>query len=344
LPDKVGANPLWLPDKVGANPLWLPDKVGAIFYGCPTRYFSLTNLLKRRDVMKQVLLNVTILMSLTIAPLSVWANCQQADNLFKQAQQQRDHSQKIGLLKQATLLCSNHKAAHYELAELQKEENNWAEAEGLYKQVIKLDPNNAQAYAGLGDVLMKRERYDEAAEMFDKSLTLAQTNPAHQSQIGKYQARLEKAQDQMMASLSSDQIWKIFTSERSVGPAGPHQRARIPLRFESNSHHLKDDPSTRQQCQKMATAIKKLLFDTEGFKNSKIRIEGHTDSKGSAHYNEILSERRARSVKEMLINEFRVPADRLYTIGMGEYHPIASNETPHGRFLNRRVNLVTIKR
>ncbi len=70
--------------------------------------------------------------------------------------------------------------------------------------------------------------------------------------------------------------------------------------------------------------------------NYKVQIQGHTDSMSDEHYNQELSERRAKRVKEKLI-EFGVPAERLSYIGYGEKKPIASNLTSEGRYKNRRV-------
>jgi outer membrane protein OmpA-like peptidoglycan-associated protein len=71
----------------------------------------------------------------------------------------------------------------------------------------------------------------------------------------------------------------------------------------------------------------------------KIVIEGHTDSRGAADMNQKLSERRAESVKEYLVSQ-GVPADRIRTLGKGETSPIADNDTPEGRAINRRVEIV----
>ncbi len=70
---------------------------------------------------------------------------------------------------------------------------------------------------------------------------------------------------------------------------------------------------------------------------TKMSIEGHTDSVGPAEYNMRLSERRAESVKDYLVNKGGVDADRLYTKGYGETRPIADNKTKEGRQKNRRV-------
>ena len=67
----------------------------------------------------------------------------------------------------------------------------------------------------------------------------------------------------------------------------------------------------------------------------KMVIVGHTDSVGSAEYNQDLSQRRAESVKAYMVDEFGVSAGRLKAVGYGETRPVASNGTPEGRQENR---------
>jgi outer membrane protein OmpA-like peptidoglycan-associated protein len=75
----------------------------------------------------------------------------------------------------------------------------------------------------------------------------------------------------------------------------------------------------------------------------KIRVEGHTDSRGSDDYNLDLSTRRAASVRNYLIEKDGVPAERLVSEGFGETRPIAPNETKKGRAENRRVEFMIIE-
>jgi outer membrane protein OmpA-like peptidoglycan-associated protein len=67
-------------------------------------------------------------------------------------------------------------------------------------------------------------------------------------------------------------------------------------------------------------------------------IEGHTDNRGSYAYNIKLSERRADSVRNYLIEKFGVAPERLSTKGYGYTKPIASNKTAAGRQKNRRID------
>jgi outer membrane protein OmpA-like peptidoglycan-associated protein len=68
-------------------------------------------------------------------------------------------------------------------------------------------------------------------------------------------------------------------------------------------------------------------------------IEGYTDATGSDAKNQVLSRRRAQSVKDYLTAN-GVPADRVSARGMGSSHPVASNDSPEGRANNRRVEII----
>ena len=70
--------------------------------------------------------------------------------------------------------------------------------------------------------------------------------------------------------------------------------------------------------------------------DTNINIYGHTDSKGTDAYNLSLSERRAAAVKNYLVSQ-GVSSSRMFTMGVGEKEPVASNDTDAGRAENRRV-------
>jgi OOP family OmpA-OmpF porin len=79
------------------------------------------------------------------------------------------------------------------------------------------------------------------------------------------------------------------------------------------------------------------LQGSEGYVD--VRVEGHTDSRGSEAYNLGLSQRRAESVVAYLVSQ-GVDGSRLHPVGMGEGHPVADNGTSAGRAANRRVDFI----
>jgi outer membrane protein OmpA-like peptidoglycan-associated protein len=78
------------------------------------------------------------------------------------------------------------------------------------------------------------------------------------------------------------------------------------------------------------------------YPNAKFTVEGHTDSVGSAKLNQSLSESRALSVKEFLVDK-GIEEFRLSAVGYGEDKPIATNNTRSGRTQNRRVEINLVK-
>ena len=67
-----------------------------------------------------------------------------------------------------------------------------------------------------------------------------------------------------------------------------------------------------------------------------VRIEGHSDTSGRGASNEALSEARARAVREVMV-QLGVAEDKVVAAGMGSTRPVAPNDTPEGRALNRRI-------
>ena len=99
------------------------------------------------------------------------------------------------------------------------------------------------------------------------------------------------------------------------------------VNFEFNSANL-----TKESFPILLNALQVLTQNPE----LKVEIRGHTDNIGSEEYNIILSEKRAKVVKDYLVVN-GIPDDRLDVKGFGESDPVADNGTIEGRTLNRRI-------
>jgi outer membrane protein OmpA-like peptidoglycan-associated protein len=86
-------------------------------------------------------------------------------------------------------------------------------------------------------------------------------------------------------------------------------------------------------------AINRLATFLSSNPQTKVLIEGHTDSRGSDDYNIGLSERRARAVSSALASR-GISDAQIQTLGRGKAYPVASNDTAEGRQQNRRVEIV----
>ena len=92
-----------------------------------------------------------------------------------------------------------------------------------------------------------------------------------------------------------------------------------------------------------AAALARLATVIRGYPAGRAEIQGHTDAKGNAAYNQLLSQRRAEAVKRWLVEREKVAADHLATRGFGKSRPVADNDTEAGRQKNRRVEVVVQK-
>ncbi|MEI8032224.1 MAG: OmpA family protein [Chlorobiaceae bacterium] len=85
--------------------------------------------------------------------------------------------------------------------------------------------------------------------------------------------------------------------------------------------------------------IEKLAGILNRYHDTHVVIEGHTDNTGNPSANQLLSERRAESVSNLL-GAYGVSPRRLSAVGYGDSRPVGSNETESGRRLNRRVEVL----
>ena len=78
----------------------------------------------------------------------------------------------------------------------------------------------------------------------------------------------------------------------------------------------------------------------QSFDKPSVVIEGHTDSTGTYELNKHLSQQRAEAVRDYLIANQTLPADKVIALGYGPDRPLASNATPDGRAINRRIDII----
>lgn len=104
------------------------------------------------------------------------------------------------------------------------------------------------------------------------------------------------------------------------------------ITFDLNQSSIK--PSFTDTLESVSLVLKE-------FDKTIIQIEGHTDSSGSQSYNQLLSEQRAGSVRDFLLNQNIAP-NRTRAVGYGERYPLTSNDSAAGREQNRRVELTLV--
>ena len=101
--------------------------------------------------------------------------------------------------------------------------------------------------------------------------------------------------------------------------------------FDVDKYDVRVHPEAEEVLKNLAIVLKEM--DVKNFE-----IDGHTDSDASDEYNQVLSEKRANSVKNFLVSQ-GVTAE-ITTKGYGESKPVASNDTAEGKQKNRRVEII----
>jgi outer membrane protein OmpA-like peptidoglycan-associated protein len=158
-----------------------------------------------------------------------------------------------------------------------------------------------------------------------------------QSEADQQKSRIAQ-HDQMLASLDRASREAVLRAEAAGKLAEGKFLYNVTLqddgyKFKTNKYALSDDEKS-----KLTEFAGKLKNDN---RNIYIEIQGHTDSTGTADYNQTLGEERAEAVR-LFLNEQGVALNRMNTISYGETAPVADNKSRDGRAQNRRVNIVVM--
>ena len=161
----------------------------------------------------------------------------------------------------------------------------------------------------------------------EKQIAKLEANLSKYSGVER-ELQLKMAQEEKIKSIS-----KTFTeSEAQVLQDGDNVIIRLyGLTFPSGQSTIKPE---------YFGLLKKVQNGIEIFDNSKVSVQGHTDSRGSNDLNMKLSEERSAAVKEYLAANMPSLKGRITSKGYGKERPIASNETEEGRAKNRRIDIV----
>jgi len=146
-------------------------------------------------------------------------------------------------------------------------------------------------------------------------------------------ALVQRLEAQERVKQQFERVERMFVSDEArVFRQGNNVILRlVGLSFDSGASQIK--PQNFDLLAKVEKAI-------DVFPRSELIIEGHTDSHGGDELNQKLSQERAESVQQYMINAMRIPTYRLIATGYGETRPVASNETEAGRARNRRIDIV----
>lgn len=188
----------------------------------------------------------------------------------------------------------------------------------------------AEAEAAAAEAKAREEAARAAREQAEAQAqqAAAQAQAAQQqAQAAQQQAQAAQQQEQQMRERLRQQLNQVLqTRETARGLI-----VNMPdVLFDFNKYTLK--PEAREKLAKVSGILL-------AYPDLKVQVEGYTDSIGSDEYNQKLSQERADSVRDYLVQQ-NVSDNNVTAEGFGKSNPVADNATASGRAQNRRVELV----
>jgi len=207
----------------------------------------------------------------------------------------------------------------------------WGYGENLRQETVQLDEKNRE-------VALENERLKEHVSYLTGRL---------EEEVAKVSR--EKEEEIARVRATHDEMLKTMQKEVEQGQVKITQLAdRLSLNivdkilFPSGEDHISEQG--KEVLKRVGAVLKQA-------KDKTIRIEGHTDNVPIAKplqprfaSNWELSTARATNVVRFLQDDAGIDANSLEAVGLGEYHPLASNKTPAGRSQNRRIEIILFPR
>jgi len=212
-----------------------------------------------------------------------------------------------------------------------------ADAEAQARARVEADTARAQAEKAKAEALQAAQ---EAARQKQEA------EQAKAEAVAQQQALAAEADKARQAAAQSEQARQQAEKEKQDLRARLLQQLNTVLATRDSARGLianMSDVLFKSGSSELLAGARERLAKVSGivlaYPSLKLSVEGHTDSIGSDDYNQQLSEKRAASVREYLVQQ-GIASDSIVATGFGKTSPVATNDTPEGRQQNRRVELV----
>ena len=260
------------------------------------------------------------------------------DNLLK-AQELWEEKKETARVEHHAYLARQQSAIARETAQLQKAQQTITEADAERNRVLleirakEAEAARQQARASQSELEDLRTRSEEQARM-ERTRELEEARKQAEEQTRMAETRLQELEEARREAELARQQTVGLEAELSELKARPTERGMVitlgDVLFDLDKAEL--HPGANLVMDRLSDFLKK-------HEERRILVEGFTDSTGAEDYNMQLSERRARAVRQALMDR-GIVGDRIEVRGYGEQFPMATNETIAGRQQNRRVEIV----
>ena len=235
-----------------------------------------------------------------------------------------------------------------------------AQREQLDKEFDELEKNRSAMLVKASQLEAKHARQDAEQARLSSAASAEDADRARQ-ETAQYRQQGAEAEVVAERAMEEAQSARRLAESRSEQAELAKREAELAVQQASTLRQQLENLQLRQTESGVVVTLGDVLFETgqaelresaqenlnevvdllQSEPDKKIRIEGHTDSVGSAESNLELSEQRANAVR-MALESLGIVPERVTSVGLGEDFPIESNETEEGRGQNRRVDVILL--
>jgi len=235
---------------------------------------------------------------------------------------QKKQQEKVEAEKQAIL--ENQRKAEQEAKEsAEREAQAKAQAEEDARRRTQAEADRLTAEKAQAEAQRQQAAADAARAQALAEQQRAQTE-AERARLAEQEAIRQKEEMRARLLRQLNQVLETKDTSRGLIVSMPD------VLFDSGKYTLK--PAARERLARISGIVL-------AYPDLRLEIEGHTDSIGSDEFNQSLSEKRAASVRDYLVDA-GVPISSVVARGLGKTRPIADNSSSEGRKLNRRVEMI----
>lgn len=222
---------------------------------------------------------------------------------------------------------------------------SWRELQKLHDDVAALS-NRVEAVGTLAQIASSRAATAENAaleaarlrEQAETDASTARDEAASARETAKAAENKAKAAEEEANRIRREADTELNRLQEALGQVAETRRTALGLVMNLGGDYLKfdfDKATIRQENRELLSRIAGILLTSKDYQ---ISVHGHTDDVGSDAYNKDLSERRAKAVRDYLV-QAGIKADVMSTEGFGKSNPLVPGTTEAARAKNRRVEL-----
>lgn len=265
-------------------------------------------------------------------------DCRRGADYYQRASSAVNAQQSIKWLQRSTAVCPNFNA-WYMLGRLYSEQGQTDQAIYAFtrsRSVAKTVRTEALALGRLGEVLSQTGRLHQALRTLELAKQFHPAPAPDWLEAALRNARLRSFRNVMVAAdIAKFFDIGVYTSKNGRFIVRP--TVNLPVHFDFDRADL--NTTGRQQVSELGQAMSRA-----NMRQSFFLLIGHTDKRGTRTYNQILSEKRAKTVKLELERQFPSLVGQLKTTGRGETQLLYDGDAETDHLLNRRVKVTLLNR